>query len=159
MKTSYYRCFSLLSLLVLFLSFGSCSSSDKQNIERLNDISYSFHYRNIDSTEYYARQAIALATTTGSIFNRYNDEIAEAYNNLAFASIMRMNYDLASQQLDSTLALTDNQLEILVANVQNMRLCQRRSRNKEFYDYREHAMKAIQRINEERASLDNRQII
>ena len=158
MKTSYYRCFSLLSLLVLFLSFGSCSSSDKQNIERLNDISYSFHYRNIDSTEYYARQAIALATTTGSIFNRYNDEIAEAYNNLAFASIMRMNYDLASQQLDSTLALTDNQLEILVANVQNMRLCQRRSRNKEFYDYREHAMKAIQRINEERASLDNRQM-
>ena len=35
---------------------------------------------------------------------------------------------------------SDNQIEILVAHVQNMRLCQRESRNKDFYAYREKAM-------------------
>lgn len=156
--TSHSSCFVSFFLSIFIVILSSCSSANRETVDRLNDISYAYHYRNIDSTEYYARKALALATAEGnSMFNNLNDAKAEAYNNLAFVSIMRMNYDLASLQLDSAIALTDNQLEILIANVQHMRLCQRRSHNRDFYDFREHAMKALQRINEERMSLDERQ--
>ncbi len=82
--------------------------------------------------------------------------MAEALNNLAFASIARMDYKLAESQLDSVNSITDNQIELLIADVQSMRLCQRRAKNREFYSYKEKARKRIGRINEERASLDER---
>ena len=44
---------------------------------------------------------------------------------------------------------TDNQVELLIADIQNMRLCQRQSKNKNFYDVREKALLRIRRINEE----------
>ena len=68
-----------------------------------------------------------------------------------------MHYDEARQQLDSVTDITDNQLELLVAYIQQMRLCQRRSANREFYDYRELAMKALRRINEGRDELGERE--
>ena len=80
----------------------------------------------------------------------YADGQAEALNNLAFVCIARMHYDEAKQLLDPIPTLTDNQLELLVGYIQQMRLCQRQSRNREFYDYRELAMNALSRINEER---------
>ena len=138
--------------VVLFLVFlsglFSCSPrSEGQAVDRLNDAAYAYHYRNLDSAEHYARRALALDAAN-----------AEALNNLAFVSIIRMDYGLAQRQLDSVPALTDNQLELLVAYVQQMRLCQRQSRNRDFYDYREHAANALKRINEERGLLNDRQL-
>ena len=77
-------------------------------------------------------------------------DVPEALNNLAFVSMMRMNYDEAKQQLDEAASSTDNQIELLIADIQQMRLCQRRSANREFYDYREQAAQRLKRINEER---------
>jgi hypothetical protein len=119
-------------------------------VDKLNSLSYAYHYRNIDSVACYA----------GRVMNHPsagNDERAEALNNLAFVSIIRMDYKRAQQQLDSIAVMTDNQLELLVADVQQMRLCQRRSRNREFYDYREKAYRALARINEDYVSLTDRQ--
>ena len=139
-----------LKLLLIILTVSACSPVDRQRVDKLNLLSYACHYRSADSTEYYARQALCNAV-------HYEDGQAEAYNNLAFASIIRMQYDLAQHQLDSIPTITDNQLELLVSYIQQMRLCQRRSQNREFYDYRERALASLSRIDEERSMLSHRQ--
>ena len=138
-----------LVILGLFV-FSACQDSRKAEIDKLNEWSYYYHYKNLDSTFYYARQAWAIS-------DGYADGKAEALNNLAFVNIARMNYDEAKRQLDSVDVLTNNQIELLIADIQQMRLCQRESHNKSFYDYQEQAMHAIRRINEEPSMLDEHQ--
>ena len=127
-----------LKTLLTILIISACSSPDRQAVDKLNAISYAYHYRNLDSVQYYA------AAANGS---------AEALNNLAFAAIAHMEYQRADSLLAAIPELTDNQLELLVCYVQQMRLCQRRSRNKEFHDFREHALNSMLRIDEERNQL------
>lgn len=133
-----------------FLLLSACSSSHKDEIDELNSKSYAFHYRNLDSTRIYAERALKLS-------DDYSAGKAEAYNNLAFVSIVKMDYDRAYNQLDSAVGVTDNQIELLIADVQYMRLCQRQSRNKDFYDYRERAIHRQQRIGEELGVLSERE--
>ena len=68
-----------------------------------------------------------------------------------------MRYAEATRQLDSIQGLTDNQIELLVAAIQQMRLCQRESRNKEFYEFYEQAKHALNRIDEDHEWLTARQ--
>ena len=133
----------------LFL-LSACQSEYKTQVDRLNDISYSYHYRSLDSTKHYAEKALNLS-------QNYDNGHAEALNNLAFVSIVRMHYDNAYKLLNTTLKTTDNQIELLVADVQFMRLCQRQSRNKDFYIYRESAIHRLRRIKEEQSTLTIRQ--
>ena len=132
------------------LLFSACSPTDRPSVDMLNSQSYAYHYRNIDSVQACAQRAYDLA-------EGYDAGRAEALNNLAFVRIVRMAYDDAEALLNEIPELTDNQLELLVCYVQQMRLCQRRSRNKDFYDYRERANGCMERINEERGSLTERQ--
>lgn len=134
--------FIYIFIFVLCSFFSSCSQVDKQKVDKLNSLSYSFHYRNIDSAYFYANKALHLSKD-------YDAGQAEALNNLAFVDIVRMNYKSAYKKLDSVLFITNNQVELLVADVQLMRLCQRESRNKEFYDFREKALRRQKRIAEE----------
>ena len=127
----------------------ACSPSDRQTVDRLNYLSYDYHYKDLDSTRIYARRALALSAD-------YDAGRAEALNNLAFVSIAKMEYGLASEQLDSIINGSDNQIELFIANIQYMRLCQRESRNKDFYDYSQKAQRARVRIEEERGSLNRR---
>ena len=129
---------------------SACQSEYKTQVDRLNDISYSYHYRSLDSTKHYAEKALILS-------QNYDNGHAEALNNLAFVSIVRMHYDNAYKLLNTTLKTTDNQIELLVADVQFMRLCQRQSRNKDFYIYRESAIHRLRRIKEEQSTLTLRQ--
>ena len=138
-----------LSSLFTILIISACSPSDRQQVDKLNSLSYAYHYRSLDSVEYYAREAYRLA-------DGYSDGRAEALNNLAFVSTIRMRYDEAGRLLDSIANITDNQVELLVADVQQMRLCQRQSRNREFYDYRQRAVAALKRINEAPEALTDR---
>ncbi len=140
----------LMALLGFFL-LSACSPSDQATVDKLNSRSYACHYRNIDSTEYYARQAL------DRTLHASDNQQAESLNNLAFVSIIRMDYDKADQQLADAEALTNSQIELMVCYVQQMRLCQRRSRNREFHEYRERAMKCLNRINEERSQLSPRE--
>ncbi|MGN1375513.1 MAG: DUF5112 domain-containing protein [Prevotella sp.] len=116
----------------------------------LNAKSYAFHYRSLDSTLTYARKALSLAS-------HYSTGKAEAYNNMAFAHIATMDYKRAYAFLDSVYATTDNQIELLIADIQLMRLCQRESRNKNFYDYNQKASQRLKRIDEETAGLSDRE--
>ena len=141
--------------------FSACSSPDRQVVDKLNSLSYAYHYRNLDSTVYYARQAYDLSQQKADgtfLSQHYIDGQAEALNNLAFVSISRMRYEQAQRQLDSIPQLTSNQIELLISYIQQMRLCQRRSFNREFYDYKIRAQEALSRINEERALLDERSL-
>lgn len=118
-------------------------------MDKLNSVSYAYHYRNLDSAEIYAKRAYQLA-------GQYDAGKAEALNNMAFVSIVRMNYAQAYRQLTEAMTVTNNQVELLIADIQQMRLCQRMSRNREFHEHREHANASLRRINEERKTLPDR---
>ncbi len=141
-------------LAALFLCpVAGCSgpSSEKRTaVDHLNDMAYASHYRYIDVVDSCCKALQSLA-------DGYADGTAERYNNEAFARMVKMDYHTAKQCLDTISELTDNQLELLVSYVQQMRLCQRQSRNKDFYDYRQRALLAQRRINEERGQLSPRQ--
>ena len=126
--------------IVLFIS--ACSSADRSAVDKLNSQSYAYHYRNIDSTE-------ALASRAYQMAEGYPKGRAEALNNLAFAAIVRMDYQRADSLLRQVVSQTDNQYQLFIAHVQQMRLCQRRSRNREFYECRQLADRALERIREE----------
>ncbi len=128
-------------------SLIACSTNSDGEVDKLNDLAYDFHYRNLDSTLYYAIKAEKMA-------DKYDGGKAEAYNNKAFVSIARMRYALAKEQLDSIVDITDNQVELLIADIQQMRLCQRQSRNKDFYTFRENALQKFKRIEEDEALLN-----
>ena len=129
---------------------AACNVPHVQEVDELNDKAYALHYRNLDSVRIYADKAYGLA---GS----YDAGKAEALNNLAFVDLMKMRFTEAYAKLDSVLKITDNQVELLVADIQFMRLCQRESLNKEFYDYYEKAQKRIHRIEEDEELLSPRQ--
>ena len=141
--------FWLFILSTILIS--ACTHSDTQTVDKLNARSYASHYRDIDTTEYYAKQAYDLS-------ENYDKGRAEALNNLAFTDIVKMQYEEAEQRLNEIPQITDNQIEQLVGYVQQMRLCQRRSKNREFYEYRENAMEALKRINEERSQLSETEL-
>lgn len=142
---------TLLPLAVAALLSVACSDTgNRAEVDRLNDVSYSYHYRNLDSTRAYAKRALELS-------QNYDDGRAEALNNLAFVEIARMNYARAFTILTSIPEQTDNQIEQLVSDVQLMRLCQRRSENKNFYHYLQHAQDCLKRIHEDEGLLDERQ--
>ena len=145
---------SSFTFLIFYFSFlilfSSCSEENKLAVDKLNSLSYAYHYCDIDSTVYYAERALSLSAD-------YEDGRTEALNHLAFAAMVAMDYVLADSLLAEAIAQSDNQVELLVSYVQQMRLCQRRSKNREFYECREKAANALQRINEERSQLSPHQ--
>ena len=136
--------------IISTLLLTACQPSDKAEVDKLNSHSYACHYRNLDSTALYVRQVLDMS---GS----YTSGRAEALNHLAFVQMAKMDYQQAESTLNDISELTDNQVELLVCYVQQMRLCQRRSRNKAFHDFRERAITCMKRIDEERNQLDTRQ--
>lgn len=126
----------------LVILISGCAHRADVRIDRLNELSYAFHYRNLDSTEFYARKSLRLSDSLGV-------DGTEALNNLAFVCLARMQYAKAATLLRKVLTQTNNQVELLVADIQMMRLCQRQSRNKDFYIYRESAMRRLRRIDDE----------
>ncbi len=131
-------------ILMALLFFSACSPSCQGKVDRLNNRSYAYRYLNLDSTRNIAFQALKIASDGG-----YEDGEAEALNNLAFVSIAHMRYANATKLLYEASFTTNNQIELLVTDVLNMRLCQRESRNKDFYVYREQALQRLGRIKEE----------
>lgn len=150
MKMHRYTTGALMVCLLLLMVIG-CARPDHEEMDRLNEQAYDYHYRNLDSTLHYAMLSLRLADSRGL-------DGAEAMNHLAFVSLARMQYDVAERQLKQVGQMTNNQVELLVADVQLMRLCQRRSRNKDFYTYRESASHRLQRLADESANLSPHQL-
>ncbi len=145
-------CRLLLTFAVLSIMVACDHDENHHEADRLNDKAYHYHYISLDSTTAYADKALAAST-------HYDAGHYEAVNNLAFVDIMRMHYRQAEEKLKGILSHTDNQIEQLVANTQMMRLCQRESRNKEFYDYYWNATRNLKRIDVDRQTLSERQTL
>ena len=133
---------AIICMMVAMFVFSACSPSHKGEVDELNYLSYALHYRNLDSTKVLAEKALTLSED-------YPAGYAEACNNLAFVAIAKMDYHTAKRWLDKVNERSDNQIELLIADVQNMRLCQREARNKDFYSFREKAIRKLRRIGEE----------
>ena len=140
---------SIVMMLALFF-YSACGPSHKQEVDRLNTLSYAYHYRDLDSTKMLAQRALALS-------GDYSAGYAEACNNLAFVEMAKMNYKEARRWLGLVEEKSNNQLELLIADVQMMRICQRESHNKDFYSYREKAMVRLRRLGEEASNLPPRE--
>ncbi len=125
-----------------------CTRSNTKLVDQLNEKAYAFHYRDLDSVRAYANKAMQLS-------DNYPAGRAEALNNLAFVEIAAMRYKRAKSYLDKIGQITDNQIELLIANVQQMKLCQKQSHNKDFYVYSEQANKQLSRIKDEEFVLNN----
>lgn len=138
--------YSIISLLAL-LSLTACTEKSNLVVDTLNGKSYYYHYRNLDSTRIYADSALNLAED-------YPNGKAEALNNLAFVEMAAMHYEKAEKYLEEVEDISDSQLELLVADVQQMKLCQKRSRNKDFYVYSERARYRLSRIQDESFNLN-----
>ena len=132
----------MLSLLT------GCTRSDTKSVDHLNEKAYDFHYRDLDSVRAYADKAMRLS-------GNYTAGRAEALNNLAFVEMAAMRYKQAKSYLDEIGQITDNQIELLIANVQQMKLCQKQSHNKDFYVYSEQANKQLSRIKDEEFVLND----
>ena len=84
---------------------------------------YYWHYRNLDSVTVIATRHL-----------QHHDALqAQSLNDLAFVDIAHMEYGKAEEKLNQVIASSGNNTEKLIAYVQMMRICQRRSLNQDFY--------------------------
>ena len=131
---------------MLFASFFSCTdmvpTKEVRLIDSLNGKAYAYRYRSLDSSYKYANEAYRQV-------NFYKSGKAEASNNLGFCAFMAMDFDRAEALHKEVYKLTKNELELLIADIGLMKICQRTAMNKEFYDYRNSALKRMKRIREE----------
>ena len=62
---------------------------------------------------------------------------------------MNMDFDRAEALHKEVYKATKNELELLIADIGLMKICQRTAMNKEYYDYRNSALRRMKRIREE----------
>ena len=131
---------------MLFAYFFSCRvmlpTKEVRLIDSLNGKAYAYRYRSLDSSYKYADAAYRQV-------NFYKSGKAEASNNLGFCAYMNMDFDRAEALHKEVYKLTKNELELLIADIGLMKICQRTAMNKEYYDYRNSALRRMKRIREE----------
>ena len=122
--------------IFLFVIVCSCStdSSDRDYVDNLNDRSYDMRYKNVDSARIYANKAYKEAEKI-----EYKAGMSEALLNQAFYTITRMDYVKSDTLLSRADSLAEDDITRLCVEVQRMRLCQRRSQNKDFYVHKNEA--------------------
>lgn len=142
--------------LMASASFFSCGGGGTAGILRqadsLNHQAYEWRYKNLEVSEQAATEALMLGKNHSSVK-------AEALNNLAFCAFIRMDFERADSLLKEVYDETANELECLVADVGMMKICQRTAMNKEFYDYRNSALKRMKRIGEDEVALADKEIL
>ena len=116
------------------------------HVDSLNRFSYEMRYKDLDAS---ARAADSACKLSGS----YANLRSEALNNKGFCAFMYMDFEAASRLYRQASSASDNEIERLIADVGMMKICQRTSMNKEFYDYRNSALRRMKRIAEEAASI------
>lgn len=139
----------LLSLTSLFSCCDTAPTREVQRIDSLNRKAYSYRYKNLDSSYHAAR----LAYEEVSI---YKQGKAEACNNLGFCAFIQMDFETAERLHKKVYDLTKNELELLIADIGLMKIYQRTAMNKEYYDYRNSAVRRMKRIDEENNLLIDR---
>ena len=138
--------------VLLSASFSACGGGRGTDAllraDSLNRQAYEVRYKDLNQSEAFAREALEAGDADPSLR-------AEALNNLAFCAFIQMDFERADSLLREVYAGTANELECLVADVGMMKICQRTAMNKEFYDYRNNALRRMKRIGEDGKALEN----
>lgn len=134
----------IVSYLLLLSCAGMAPTKETRLVDSLNQVSYDTHYKDLNRS-----YAAALEAYEAAVLHRSGK--AEACNNLGFHAFMRMDFDTAERYFGEVYELTNNELELLIADVGMMKIYQRTSMNKEFYDYRNTAIRRIRRIDEDKS--------
>ncbi len=121
---------------------GTAPMKEVRLVDSLNWRAYTYRYKDVDSSRHAALRAYSEASL-------YKQGKAEAANSLGFCAFMRMDFEEAGRYHKEVYALTKNELELLVADIGLMKICQRTASNKEFYDYRNSALRRMKRIAED----------
>ena len=140
------NCLFFLCWIILLanLSFFSCGTGGEADLcsfkaDSLNRISFANRYKNLAFASETAEQALALGSNDPTVW-------AQAMNNIGFCAFMQMDFERAIECYSTVSKETDNEIEGLVSDVGMMKICQRASLNKEFFDYRNHALRRMKRI-------------
>lgn len=122
---------------------GTAPTKEVHLIDSLNQAAYAYRYKNLDSSCHAASKAYRGVKL-------YRQGKAEACNNLGFCAFMRMDFEQAENFHQEVYSLTKNELELLIADIGLMKIYQRTALNKEFYDYRNSAVRRMKRIDEDK---------
>jgi len=123
----------------------------RNQVDSLNQLAYSAHYRNIDAVREYALRAYRLADSV-----EYDEGLAEALNNLAFERFQQMDFDSAQVIAEGIGQRTDDAVERLVADVMLMKVAQRTSDNLAFFRHRSHALERIAKLERRESRMSSR---
>ena len=145
-----------MAFLWMVLSFLSCGEGRRTDAfllaDSLNRQAYEVRYKDWRLSEKLAQEAMEVG-------QRYSAIRAEALNNLAFCAFIQMDFERADSLLEEVYDGTTNELECLVADVGMMKICQRTAMNKEFYDYRNSALRRMKRIGEDEEAMKDADIL
>lgn len=119
--------------------------------DSLNTLSYKMRYKNLDESE-------RLALSAWEKGNAFSSIKAEALNNLGFCAFIRMDFEKSDSLFKAVYRETSNELECLVADIGLMKIYQRTAMNKEYYDYRNSALKRMKRISDDAETLADARI-
>ena len=124
--------------------FFSCGTGEKGNwanreADSLNRVSFSYRYKNLSVASEAAKKAYQLESKDPTVW-------AQTLNNLGFCAFMEMDFEKAIHCYETVSRETNNEIEGLVSDVGMMKISQRASLNKEFFDYRNHALRRMRRI-------------
>ena len=141
-------CVVLLSALLLLIA---CSSEAEREATAVhNDTAYRLRYSDIDLSCQAARHALA-ESPEGS------EAWSEAMNNMAYVAYQQMRFDQALHLLHKLHRSSRNQLELLCADVLEIKVMQRIGQGKDFFDSRLRAQRRLHRILGELETLTPRQ--
>ena len=126
---------------MLGLLAASCAGPQDSVPDEFNRRAYALRYTDIDSSLYYAQKARMASHDNPSAS-------AEALNNIAYVLYQRMEYSRALACTDSIYLLTNNQVELMCADVMRMKISQRTCDLRTFYRSWHSAESRLRRINE-----------
>lgn len=129
-------------ILTLFVVLASCTRMDTSMPDEMNRRAYLLRYVDVDSSLYYAEKAYNLCED-------YPDGKAEAVSHKAFVLYQQMHFSDAMEALDRIDSLTNNQVELLCADVLRMKVTQRTGEFRTFYRAWHSAERRLKRIDEE----------
>lgn len=135
-------------MFLLSVLLGACGSS----VSFCSDYVYADSlYNDVTNLRYKnASHLHAVATALDSVLLAGGKTCDSAINAKAYADFIMMNFAEAYNGYNRVIENSENEIEILVAEVGLVQLCYRTSANKEFFDYRSSALRRIKRINEDR---------
>ncbi|WP_455672853.1 DUF5113 domain-containing protein [Phocaeicola sp.] len=135
-----------VGMLIVAGAFFSCEKEKETPMYRqadsLNQVAYKLRYKDLESSCRAAHDAYKLSVDIPSLR-------AEALNNMGFCAFIHMDFESAEKFFLQVYETTTNELECLVADIGMMKICQRTAMNKEFYDYRNSALRRMKRINDD----------